>query len=142
MPLIAPATAGTYTGTWKLQAEDGTQFGQVTVRIKVKSQAFAVTSVYTNLSNVSPGACLYTYAVDISIATSAAGKVTYKTETSEGAASAIKSLTFDEAGTKTVELDWGGLGMAGSTTEYWLKVFIEKPNNQWWGPIKFNVTCP
>ena len=142
VPLIAPATAGTYTGTWKLQAEDGTQFDQVTVRIKVKSQAFSVTSVYTNLSSVSPVACPYTYVVNISIATSAAGKVTYKTETSEGAASAIKSLTFDEAGTKIVELDWGGLGgVAGSTTEYWLKVFIEQPNNQWFGPFKFNVTC-
>lgn len=84
VPLVAPATSGTYTATWKLQADDNTQFGQVTVRIKVKSQAFAVTSVKTNLSNTSPAACPYTFPVDISITTSAAGKVTYETETSTG----------------------------------------------------------
>ena len=142
VPLKAPAAAGTYTGTWKLQAEDGTQFGQVIVRIKVKAQEFSVTGVHTNLKDVSPGACPYTYAVDISIVTSAAGKVTYKTETSEGAVSAIKTLNFDTASTKVVEFDWSGLGVAASTTEYWLKVFIQQPNNQWWEPFKFKVTCP
>ena len=94
VPLVAPATSGTYTGTWKLQADDDTQFGQVTVRIKVKSQAFAVTRVTTNLSDVSPAACPYTFAVDISITTSAAGKVTYETETSTGAFSGYKVPKF------------------------------------------------
>ena len=142
VPLVVPTTPGTYKGTWKLQAADATKFATVTVQIKVKSAAFAVTSVKTNLASVSPVACPYTYAVDVSITTSAAGTVTYKTETSEGAVSPIKTLKFDAAGTKTVELDWGGLGVDGSTTEYWLKVYNEKPNNQWFGPFKFNVTCP
>jgi hypothetical protein len=142
VPLKAPETAGTYNATWKLQAEDGTQFGQVTIRIKVKSPVFSVTSVYTNLSNVSPGACPYTFPVDISIETSAAGKVTYKIVTSDGAISALQSLKFDAAGTKIVEMDWSGLGADGTTTEYWLKVINEQPNNQTFGPFKFKVTCP
>ena len=140
--LVAPAAAGTYTGTWKLQAEDGTQFGQVTVRIKVKTQTFAVTRVTTNLSDVAPAACPYSFAVDISITTSAAGKVTYETETSTGDLSGSKTLTFDAAGTKVVEMNFDGLGEDGATTEYWLKVFIAQPNNQTFGPYKFDVTCP
>jgi hypothetical protein len=142
VPLVAPATSGTYNATWKLQAEDNTQFGQVTVRIKVKSQAFAVTGVTTNLSNVSPAACPYTFPVDISITTSAAGKVTYETETSTGVFSGTKSVTFDAAGTKIVEMDFSGLGVDGAATEYWIKVFNAQPNNQTFGPFKFNVTCP
>ena len=139
--LVAPAAAGTYTGTWKLQAEDGTQFGQVTVRIKVKTQAFAVTRVTTNLSDVSPDACPYTFPVDISITASAAGEVTYETETSTGIFSGTKSLDFNAAGTKVVEMNFDGLGEDGATTEYWIKVFIAQPNNQTFGPYKFDVTC-
>lgn len=142
VPLVAPAVSGTYKGTWKLQAADATKFATVTVQIKVKSATFAVTSVKTNLNNVSPAACPHTYAVDVNITTSAAGTVTYKTETSEGAVSVIKTLKFDGAGTKTVEFDWGNLGVAASTTNYWLKVYNEKPNNQWFGPFNFSVTCP
>jgi hypothetical protein len=140
--LKAPIATGTYSATWKLQAEDGTQFGQVTVRIKVKSQAFAVTGLYTNLANVSPTACPYTYSIDVSIVSSAAGKVVYKTENSEGDISGLQSLKFDAAGTKVVSIDWSGLGVTGTTTEYWLKVYIQQPNNQWFGPFKFKVTCP
>jgi hypothetical protein len=142
VPLVAPTSTGTYTGTWKLQADDGTLFGQVTVRIKVKTQTFAVTRVVTNLSDVIPGSCPYTYAVDISITASAAGKVTYETETSTGDFSGSKSLNFDAAGTKVVEMNFDGLGEDGITTEYWLKVFIAQPNNQTFGPFKFDVTCP
>ncbi len=142
VPLVAPATAGTYTGTWKLQADDGSLFGTVTVRIKVKTQAFAVTRVVTNLSDVDAGTCPYTFAVDISITASAAGKVTYETETSTGDISETKSVTFDKAGTKVVEMDFDGLGEDGVTTEYWLKVFIAQPNNQTFGPYKFDVICP
>ena len=141
VPLKAPAATGTYSATWKFQAEDGTQFGPVTVRIKVKSEAFAVTGVYTNLSNVDQQLCPYTYPVQISIETSAAGKVVYKTEKKDGVVNYLPPLNFDAAGTKVVEMDWPGLGVAGSITEYWLKVFIEQPNNQWFGPYKFNVTC-
>ena len=139
---VAPASSGTYTGTWKLQADDGTQFGQVTVRIKVKTQAFAVTRVTTNLSDVIPAACPYTFSAEISITTSAAGKVIYETETSTGAFSGTKSLNFDAAGTKTIEMDFDGLGVDGATTEYWIKVFIAQPNNQTFGPYTFDVTCP
>lgn len=142
VPMKAPADAGTYRGDWSLQSPDNDQFFPVYVQIKTESVTFAVTSVFTNLADVSPGSCPHTYAVDISITANAAGKVTYQTETSEGAVSALKSITFDEAGTQIAELDWGGLGVDGDTTDYWLKVFIAQPNNQPWNPFYFTVTCP
>ena len=139
---VAPASSGTYTGTWKLQADDGSQFGTVTVRIKVKTQAFAVTRITTNLSDIEPDACPYNFPAEISITTSAAGKVTYETETSTGILGGTKSLNFDAPGKKTVEMDINGLGVDGATTEYWIKVFISHPNNQAFGPYSFDVTCP
>ena len=47
-----------------------------------------------------------------------AGKVTYEIETSTGVFSGIKSLTFDAAGTKAVEMDFSGLVVDDATTEY------------------------
>ena len=43
--LKSPSKAGTFTGYWKLQANDGFKFAQVYVQIKVPSTTFAVTSV-------------------------------------------------------------------------------------------------
>lgn len=142
VPLKAPANPGTYTGFWRMQAEDGEKFSQVFVRIQVKSPFFAVTGVRTNLKSISPESCPYTYTVEISITANAAGTVSYKTQTGEGAETSLKSVNFDAAGTKTVKQDWSGLGEDGTTTPYELRVYIEKPNNQWFGPFRFNVTCP
>ena len=102
----------------------------------------SVSSVTTNLVDVSPGVCPHSYAVNINITASAAGTVTYYTETSLGATSPTKSVTFAAAGTKTEVFTWDNLGVGGATTGYWLKIYIDEPNHQWWGPYNFNVTCP
>ena len=141
VPLVAPASPGTYTGYWELQSPEGESFFPVTVRIKVATVIFAVTRVQTNLANVSPAACPYTYAADISITTNAAGKVTYRTETSTGEVSALKTLDFAGAETKVVDYDITTLGVAGTKTDYWLKVYVATPNNQTW-TNNFSVTCP
>jgi hypothetical protein len=142
IPQKAPANPGTYSGFWRMQAEDNEKFTQVYVRIKVKEPFFAVNKVATNLANVNAGSCPYIYAIEISITASAAGTVTYKTETSDGAVSPTQSVKFNEAGTKKVTVNWSGLGVGGATTPYWMRVYIEKPNNQWFGLNNFNVTCP
>jgi len=139
--LVAPATPGTYTGNWELQTPEGESFFQVYVRIKVASVSFAVTRVQTNLANVSPNSCPSTYAVDINITTNAAGKVNYSLERSTGEVSTVKTLDFTSAGTKIIEFDWTNLGVAGTKTDYWLKVIVGAPNNQTW-TNNFSVTCP
>lgn len=136
--LKSPAKAGTYTGYWKLQADDGSKFGQVFVQIKVVSATFAVTSVDLISTPASyNGACPKTFTIEADITASAAGKVTYKWQRSDGNTSALKTVTFDSPDTETVELDWD----LNSTDTHWVKIYIDTPNHQWFGPIDIPVTC-
>jgi hypothetical protein len=136
--LTAPAKPGTYTGYWRLQADDGFKFAQVYVQIQVPSTAFAVTSVNISADPASyNGACPMTFSLSADITASAAGKVTYKWKTSDGTTTALKTITFDKKGTKTVELDW----QATASGAHWAKLYIDTPNHQWFGPIDIPVTC-
>jgi hypothetical protein len=136
--LEAPSKSGTYTGFWKLQADDGFKFAQVYVQIKVPSATFAVSSVALTSSPASyTGACPKTFLIEADITTSAAGKVTYKWKRSDGFTSDLKSVTFDSKGTKTVHFDWD----LNSTETHWVKIYIDAPNHQWFGPIDIPVTC-
>ena len=138
--LKAPASAGTYEGVWNVANTDGDLFARVTVVIKVESEPLAVTSVSTNLVNISPGACSYTMPLKIYVTSSAAGKVTYKTKRSDTGEGPTKSIKFDAAGTKTLESDWDIT--ASGTHTYSLEVYIDDPNHQWFGPYSFKATCP
>ena len=136
--LKSPSKAGTYTGYWKLQANDGFKFAQVYVQIKVPSATFAVTSVDLTSTPASyDGACPKTFTIEADITTSAAGKVTYQWKRSDGVTSDLKSVTFDSKGTKTVQFDWD----LDSTDTHWVKIYIDTPNHQWFGPIDIPVTC-
>jgi len=136
--LKAPSKPGTYTGYWKLQADDGYKFAQVYTQIKVPSAVFAVTSV-TLTSNPASynGVCPKTFTIKADITASAAGKVTYKWSRSDGFTSDLKSIQFDSTGTKSVQFDWD----LNSTDTHWVKIYIDAPNHQWFGPIDIDVTC-
>jgi hypothetical protein len=57
---------------------------------------------------------------------------------SDGNTSSTKSVSFSGAGTKEVEAHW----QIADTGSYWVKVYIDTPNHQTFGPFKFDVTCP
>jgi len=134
----APDKAGTYTGYWRMQADDNSRFSQVYVRIKVKSAAFAVTSVKLTASPASfNGACPVSVLVKAEITASAPGKVTYQWQRSDGTTTALASLQFDQKGAKTVQFDWN---LAASGT-HWVKVYIAQPNHQLFGTLEIPVTC-
>jgi len=136
--LKAPLKPGTYTGYWKLQANDGFKFAQVYVQIKVPSASFAVTSVDLSSTPASyDGACPKNFTIKADITTSAAGKVTYQWKRSDGVTTDLKSVTLDSQGTKTVQFDWD----LNSTDTHWAKIYIDAPNHQWFGPIDIPVTC-
>lgn len=137
VPLKAPSSAGTYTGYWQLTNSEGENFSQVFVRIKVITGPFAVTSLYTNLSDKDPDSCLYDLSYEIYIQTSSAGTVTYKVE-QDDVAGPSKSLNFDAAGTKTLEAEWNDLPEG----DHKVRVYIDQPNHQWFGPFNFHVECP
>ena len=134
--LTAPSEGGNYKGFWQLRNDSNNRVYDVWVDIAVVTEVFAVTSVDTNLVDVSEP-CPYTYPIDIYITANKQGTVSYQTKTSEGATSPVKTLKFDEAGTQIVELDWE----IAASGDYWLQVYIKEPNNQWWGQKEFSVTC-
>jgi hypothetical protein len=139
VPMKAPYTAGTYTGYWALQGEDGVNFfTNNSVKIIASSDAFRVTSVSTNLKDRSPDSCPYLYTYTLSITTSSAGTVKYRVDYSDGTNSGTKSLVFNSAGTKSVDLTW----TINGTGSYWSEVYVSVPNNQTFGSFKFNLTCP
>jgi len=139
--LQAPSTPDTYTGYWKLRSDDGEYFAQIYVKIKV-SKDFAVTSVHLDADpNSYNGDCAapITFEVDADITSSAAGKVTYYWDRSDGVTSSTKSVTFDAAGTKTVTLDWQI--DAPVTDTYSVEIYIDTPNHQNFGPLDIDVVC-
>ena len=137
----APSDPDTYTGYWKLQDDDGNNFFQVYVTIKVKS-SFAVTSVHMDADpNSYSGDCSgpINFSIDADITSSAAGKVTYRWKDSEGFTSDLLSVKFSDDGTKTVTYDW--TIDAPITDTYWVKIYIDNPNHQTFGPLNIDVEC-
>ena len=140
LDLNAPDEDGEYTGVWRLLADDGEKLGKYWVNIVVGNPPgpFAVTSVsfYMPHTTIDTG-CPNDINVKAEITSSAAGKVTYKWTDSAGGSSSTKSYTFDEAGKKIVEYNV----TAGSSGDYWAKLYIDNPNHQWFGPMNFHVNC-
>ncbi len=138
VPMQASYLEGTYTGYWALQDEYGTNFfTNNSVKIGVVTDAFRVTGVTTDLIDREPS-CPYDYYYDISITASSAGTVKYQLSDKAGNSYSMKSLVFTEAGTQKVDASWMNIGSSGS---YWVKVYIKVPNNQTFGPFKFDIDC-
>ena len=136
--LTAPNDPGTYTGYWKLQADDDEQFGQVYVRVKTETAVFQVTSVtyympHTTIDMTCPG----DVAVKGEITTSAAGTVTYYWTDSGGGQSATNSLIFDAAEAKIVDYTMN----VTASGDHWARLYIDQPNHQLFGPKNFTVNC-
>ncbi len=147
VPMKAPYTAGTYTGYWALQGEDGVNFfTNNSVKIITSSDAFRVTSVTTTLKDHTGVDCSgdgYDNTFKVSITTSTAGTVKYYLigSSDEGTLSTLSpsNVKFDSGETKTIEEHW--YDMTGDDGEYWVKVYIDSPNKQSFGPFKFDITC-
>lgn len=139
--LTAPDTPGTYKGYWNIKAPDSDLFTFFYTQIKVvdNTPPFAVTGVSTNLSSsYNPGACPYALNLVIYITANGAGTVTYRPETSDLGMQGSRTLTFNSAGTLTDSYTW----TFTYSSPYWIKIHVDSPNHQTFGPYNFNVTCP
>lgn len=139
--LTAPAKPGTYQGYWNIKAPNGDLFTYFWAKIVVvdTTPPFAVTSVTTNLgSSYNPGACPLTIDLEVYITANGPGTVTYRPETSDLGMQGSDSITFTSAGTKTETFTW----TITYSDSYWIKIHIDDPNNQTFGPFNFTVTCP
>lgn len=141
MQLTAPDDPGTYKGYWNIKAPDGDLFTYFFSQIEVvdNTPPFAVTAVTTNLSNAyNPGACPYALSLKVSIKANGPGTVNYRIETSDLGMQASQTLTFASASTKTISYTW----TFTYSSAYWIKVHIDDPNHQTFGPFNFTVNCP
>jgi len=110
------------------------------VKIKVVSTTptFAVTGLNLDAMHTSiTGTCPQTFHIRAYITTNGAGMVSFKFQDSVGTSYATKSITFTAAETKYVQNDLS----LNSTGSYWVKIYIDEPNHQWWGPLNLTLHC-
>lgn len=142
VPMKAPYQVGEYTSYWALQGEDGVNFlTNNSVNIQVATDTFRVTGVETSLKNRDDRDCAggYDYDFNVKISTSSAGTVKYHLEYSDGSKTSSINLNFDKAETQTTKTYY--FPTITSADTYWVKVNIEVPNNQIFGPFKFTIKC-
>ena len=83
------------------------------------------------------GVCPHTVALAAAITSTAAGRVTYFWERSDGTKGAVQEVVFDTGGTKTVNSSW----QFGSSFDGTVTVYIDNPNHQYFSNFALKVTC-
>ena len=143
--LTAPTSDGAYTGTWKIKANDGEQFGNYWTTIVVGEPAsdpgapFAVTGVIFGGDQMKVGFCPHTFNLTAEIAVNGPGKVKYHWVISNGYEGPVETITFNSAGAKTVNLSKSI--SCGGTCPYIVTLYIDSPNHQMFGNWPIVVHC-
>jgi Ig-like domain from next to BRCA1 gene len=141
--LTAPASNGPHSGNWGLRNAAGVTFAHFWVKVTVGSGTggpFAVTHVSYSLSTWSDAGHVNCPRVTAEITTSGPGTVTYHWTRSPSNTSSTDTLTFNSAGTKSINYDWA-LGSANSGTTNWVGIYIDDPNHQDFGHKEFTTAC-
>ena len=142
--LKAPGSEGTYKGYWKVADDEGEYFvHNIWVEIEVVDATppppeFSVTSV--NLTVIPPsfiGPCPFTFTFTADITTNGPGTVSYYWKRSDGYEFGNDSTVFESAGTKQVSI----LNIMPVPGMHWIKIYIEEPNHQLFGPVNFQLGC-
>jgi hypothetical protein len=152
--LVAPNNPGNYSGSWRMQTDQGVDFGvgpnaktdlQLAIAVtnpiptiptptSTSTPQFTVTgtNLTVNKSTVSvkcgPG---FKFDFTGKISTNTGGTVTYYWQRSDGFKSSDKTLAFKAAGTQPVTFDWtlGNLGtVSPNPFSGWVQINIKSPN--------------
>ena len=154
----APATAGAYGGSFKLESPNGEVFGigpdgnssfgfLVDVQNINTPTSFRVTDVdmSINASSVSvscPSGKKFVFTASIHV--SGPGTITYHWIFSNGDTTDDEDLTFDEKGSQSVSTSWTlGSKKDVSPNPYsgWAQLYVDSPNNQSFSRVHFTITC-
>ncbi len=150
--LKTPDTEGTFTGYWRLQTPWNTNFGvgpsdepffvKVVVSNDLESD-YGISNVSYNLVRDPLGGCptnvLYTLYVTIS--TNGPYRFNYIWLQSDGNNNHEKTMTFTEAGSKTISREWM-VGRGDSTNTRWIQFVVTSPIHQEYEQAKFENLCP
>ena len=147
--LTAPSKPDTYHGNWRLRNASGAVFGTGSkgdkpfyVEIVVDSPVFAVVSATTLVDQKTfTGACPHKFTFEAEIKVTDEGKVTYHWERSDGASSSEETVKFTEAGKKTVITSWNFGGAGNTYTDYWIRLYVDEPNHQYFPKAVFTLNC-
>jgi hypothetical protein len=152
--LVAPTTEGYYEGYWRLSTPFGGTIGfglydsPLSVKIQVATKGkFAVTGVTYSYTRDPVVGCpvrgaVYTfYAV---VTANAEGDVAYHWERNptDDEEPVSGTLTFKEAGSKTVTFEWTLKPDALQGITRWVALYIDDPNDQQFERVEFVFSCP
>jgi len=137
--VISPITVTTYTLTATNSAGTTTSSKQVNnTAYSPAPTTFEITRVtgYAE-APVYTGHCPRTFTFYATITANGPGTITYRWERNDGNWGHIQSMTFTEAGSQTVTLNYD----LGETASGSYKVNVLTPSNIPSGPINYSITC-
>jgi hypothetical protein len=142
MTLKAPASPGSYKGTWHLYGDDNIDFTKNGVWVLINAvnpaAAFAVSGVSFAVDNPGyAGPCPHKFNFTAGITATAAGTVTYYWTRSDGAHGPTQTLVYAGPGTKYVTTSW----QIGADYSGWQKIYVDNPNHQTFGTAAFTLNC-
>lgn len=143
MPMKAPASPGSYKGTWHLYGDDNIDFTTaygiwVAIDAVNPAAAFSVSGVSFAVDTPAfTGPCPHKFNFTAGITATAAGTVTYYWTRSDGAHGPTQTLDFAGPGTKYVTTSW----QIGADYSGWQKIYIDNPNHQLFGTASFTLDC-
>ena len=150
--LLAPDVTGNYTGYWKMKSPSGHIFGvgQYDVPISVKVNV-------GDLDDVEPGIISVVYSLDrepdfgcptnvhwiINATITVSGPMTIRAQfqQSDGNHTVKESLVFEEAGSKTMSVDWTLYKGAGPAPR-WVQLVVLHPEEVFYPTYTFVNNCP
>ncbi len=150
--LRSPSAEGFYTGYWRLQTPWNAVFGvgqysqafYATIQVdKRPKQEYSIVSVTYNIVREPPTGCptnvLYT--VYATFTTTGPLDFSYYWEQKDGNESAIKGLSFDAAGSKTISRSWM-VGKGDSPNDRWMQIVVTEPDRIEFDKAVFSNPCP
>ena len=137
--LTAPNDAGKYKGYWNIKAPDGDLFTYFWAQIEVvdNTPPFAITSVTNDLNASYTTGCPLEIPLKVFFTANGPGTIRYRVETSDLGMQAQDSIVFSAATTKSENFTW----TITFSSNYWIKIHVDEPSQQTFGPFNFSVTC-
>lgn len=147
--LKAPETEGEATGYWRIRTPWGADFGvgpkSVSFYVKVnvsQKPKYGISNVSYELVRDPLVGCPVNvrFIVYATITTNGPYKFSYYWDQSDGNESAVKTLEFTEAGSRTLKRDWL-IGRNDSPNPRWIKFIVTAPKYQDYGKVDIIKDC-
>jgi hypothetical protein len=150
--LKAPETEGTFTGYWQIQTPWNAMFGvgptsdPFYVKVVVtdaRRPKYEITSVTYEIVRKPQTGCPVNvlYTVYATITTNGPYEFTYRWNQKDGNESAVKSMVFTEAGSRTISRSWM-VGRGDSPNPRWMEIVVLEPVMRYFGKAVWPNNCP